>query len=130
MEAVMGEGNPGEQITPAFYKTARELTLQNDAMLLVDSIQAGFRCTGNLSIVDYDGFEALPPPDFEVFSKALNCGQFPMSVLAMSERAHSFYATGVYGNTMTGNPRACMVASAVLREMTEDLKSNIVAMGA
>eukprot|EP00392_Amoebophrya_sp_AT5.2_P005962 g5972.t1 len=71
LESVMGEGNPGVAITPEFYKAARRLTLEHESMLLVDNIQAGIRATGNLSIVDYPGFEVLGSPDFEVYSKAI-----------------------------------------------------------
>lgn len=75
MEPVMGEGSPGTAITPEFYKNARELCTKHETMLLIDSIQAGFRATGNLSICDYPGFSELDPPEFEVFSKAINSGQ-------------------------------------------------------
>ncbi len=51
MEPVMGEGNPGEGITPEFYALARELTQAHGGLLLVDSIQAGIRGTGYLSVV-------------------------------------------------------------------------------
>merc|ERR1740138_746345 len=70
MESVMGEGNPGAAVSPEFYSLARELTLKHNCALLIDNIQAGLRCTGCLSIVDYPGFTHMPPPDFEVYSKA------------------------------------------------------------
>jgi acetylornithine/succinyldiaminopimelate/putrescine aminotransferase len=82
MEPVMGEGNPGLAIEPDFYARARELTREHGTMLVVDSIQAGLRAHGVLSIVDYPGFETLDEPDMESYSKALNAGQFPLSVLA------------------------------------------------
>jgi len=129
LEGVMGEGNPGVPLDPEFYKVARELTLKYDGALCIDSIQAGIRTTGNLSICDYPGFEDLPPPDFEVFSKALNGGQFPMSVVALAPRVVPWYRHGVYGNTMTGNPRACKVATAALRLLTPAIRQNIRDMG-
>lgn len=130
MEPVMGEGNPGCAITPAFYERARELTEAHGALLLVDSIQAGLRAHGVLSVVDYPGFERLPAPDLETYSKALNAGQYPLSVLAMNERAAELYRTGIYGNTMTCNPRALDVAAAVLEGLTREVRDNIVARGA
>lgn len=129
LEGVMGEGNPGVKLTPEFYMAARELTLKTDSALCIDSVQAGMRTSGNLSICDYPGFEKLPPPDFEVFSKAINGGQFPLSVVALSPRGSSWYRHGVYGNTMTGNPRACRVATAALQMMTPELRKNIQDMG-
>jgi len=130
IEPVMGEGNPGQAITREFYDAARELTTAHGSLLLVDSIQAGLRGTGYLSIVDYPGFEDCEAPDLETYSKALNAGQYPMSVLACSERAAGLYVHGVYGNTMTTNPRALEVACAVLDGVTDELRENIRVRGA
>ncbi len=129
MEPVMGEGNPGRSMTPEFYSRARERTTQHGSMLVIDSIQAGLRAHGVLSIVDYPGFENLEAPDMEAYSKALNGGQFPMSVLALNEHAASIYRTGLYGNTMTTNPRGLDVAMAVLKSMTPALRENIRRQG-
>src|SRR5690606_24261813 len=41
------------------------------------------------------------------------------------ERAAGLYRTGVYGNTMTTNPRALDVACAVLDQLTPELRANI-----
>ena len=125
MEPVMGEGNPGQPIEPAFYARARELTAENGTLFLVDSIQAGLRAQGVLSITDYPGFRELPPPDMETYSKALNAGQYPLSVLALSGRAATLYRQGVYGNTMTSNPRALDVAVTVLEQLTPEIRENI-----
>lgn len=129
LEPVMGEGDPGRQVTPEFYKTACDLTSAHGTLLLVDSIQAGLRAHGVLSIVDYPGFENLPAPDMETYSKALNAGQYPLSVLAVNERAAGLYRKGVYGNTMTTNPRAMDVACAVMELLTPEVRTNIVARG-
>ena len=69
---------------------------------------------GVLSIIDYPGFEDLDCPDMETYSKALNAGQYPLSVLAMTGKAAELYRSGLYGNTMTTNPRALDVAIALL----------------
>jgi acetylornithine/succinyldiaminopimelate/putrescine aminotransferase len=129
MEPVMGEGDPGQAVTPDFYAAARELTAEHGSVLLMDSIQAGLRSTGNLSVVDYPGFEGLPSPDLETYSKAMNAGQYPLSILAMTEKAAGLYRTGVYGNTMTGNPRAMDVGCAVLGMVTDEVRANIVDRG-
>lgn len=129
IEPVMGEGDPGQSITPEFYALAHELTVAHGSLLLVDSIQAGLRAQGELSIVDYPGFESQSPPDMETYSKALNAGQFPLSVLAMNERASGLYRKGIYGNTMTANPRAMDVAVSVLESITPALRANICARG-
>ena len=125
MEPVMGEGDPGRSVPRDFYDAARELTAAHGALLLVDSIQAGLRATGYLSIVDYPGFEGIDAPDMETYSKALNAGQYPLSVLAVGDRASHIYKRGLYGNTMTANPRALDVACAVLGQLTPALRANI-----
>jgi acetylornithine/succinyldiaminopimelate/putrescine aminotransferase len=111
MEPVMGEGNPGLAIEPDFYARARELTREHGTMFVVDSIQAGLRAHGVLSIVDYPGFETLDEPDMESYSKALNAGQFPLSVLALSD------------------PRALDIAVAVLDSFTPERRQNICTRG-
>jgi len=125
LEPVMGEGDPGRALTPEFYAAARELTREHGTLLLVDSIQAGLRAHGVLSIIDYPGFESLDAPDMETFSKALNAGQYPLSVLAVTDRVAGLYRKGIYGNTMTANPRALDVAVATLAELTDEVRANI-----
>ncbi|HEU0305936.1 MAG TPA: aminotransferase class III-fold pyridoxal phosphate-dependent enzyme, partial [Lysobacter sp.] len=94
LEPVMGEGDPGRGVPVAFYNAARELTKAHGSLLLVDSIQAGLRAHGVLSIIDYPGFETLEAPDMETYSKALNAGQYPLSVLAVGKRAAGLYKKG------------------------------------
>jgi len=125
LEPVMGEGDPGRAVPRAFYDVARELTKSHGSILLIDSIQAGLRAHGVLSIVDYPGFEGIDPPDMETYSKALNAAQYPLSVLAVNERAAGLYRKGTYGNTMTTNPRALDVACTVLGLLTPELRTNI-----
>jgi len=79
--------------------------------------------------VDYPGFEGLPEPDLETYSKALNAGQYPLSILAMNPRAADLYRKGIYGNTMTANPRAMDVGTAVLGMVNDAVRENIVARG-
>jgi len=130
LEPVMGEGDPGRAVPPAFYAVARELTRAHGSLLLLDSIQAGLRVHGVLSVVDYPGFEGLEAPDMETYSKALNAAQFPLSVLAVNERAAQLYRKGIYGNTMTSNPRALDVACATLAQLTPQVRDNIRERGA
>ena len=125
LEPVMGEGDPGRAVTAEFYAAARELTRAHGTLLLVDSIQAGLRAHGVLSFVDYPGFENLDAPDLETYSKALNAGQYPLSVLAANERAAGLYRKGIYGNTMTANPRALDVACTTLGLLDDAVRNNI-----
>lgn len=130
LEPVMGEGNPGAALDVSFYNEARRLTRSQGTLLVIDSIQAGLRAHGCLSLVDYPGFENIDPPDMETFSKALNAGQYPLSVLAMTKEVADLYVRGIYGNTMTANPRAIDVACAVLDLVDDELRANIRDRGA
>ena len=125
IEPIQGEGNPGLCVSREFYDAARRLTNQYDSMLLVDSIQAGIRGQGCLAVIDYDGSQDAEVPDLETWSKAINAGQYPLSVLGMNERSASMYVVGIYGNTMTTNPRALETAVAVLEQITPELRKNI-----
>ncbi|HIO95019.1 MAG TPA: aminotransferase class III-fold pyridoxal phosphate-dependent enzyme [Candidatus Poseidoniales archaeon] len=125
IEPVQGEGNPGKCVEREFYDEARRLTKEHGSMLLVDSIQAGLRGQGCLSIIDYQGFQDAEAPDMETWSKALNAGQYPLSVLGMTSRAAELYVVGIYGNTMTTNPRALETAIAVLERITPQIRQNI-----
>ncbi len=125
IEPVQGEGAPGLCIDRDFYDEARKLTKENGSMLIIDSVQAGLRGQGCLSIVDYDGFQDSEAPDMEAWSKAINAGQFPLSVVGMTADVAELYVTGIYGNTMTTNPRALETAIAVLDRITPDLRQNI-----
>ncbi len=129
IEPVMGEGRPGMPMSRDFYDAARELTTAMGSLLIVDSIQAGLRAHGVLSIVDYPGFQDCEAPDLETWSKALNAGQYPLSVVGATADAAALYVTGVYGNTMTTNARGLEVACAVLDSLTPELRANIVLRG-
>jgi acetylornithine/succinyldiaminopimelate/putrescine aminotransferase len=125
IEPVQGEGNPGMAVTREYYDAARKATAEAGAFLIVDAIQAGLRTYGCLSHMSAPGFTDAAVPDVEVWSKALNAGQYPLSVVAMGPRASAVFSPGVYGNTMTTNPRALEVGTAVLEGIDEDLRSNI-----
>jgi len=130
LEPVMGEGDPGRALPADFYAVARQLTRAHGSLLLVDSIQAGLRAHGVLSVTDYPGFQQLDAPDMETYSKALNAAQYPLSVLALSGHAAELYRKGCYGNTMTSNPRALDVACATLALLTPQVRANIRDRGA
>lgn len=129
VEPVMGEGQPGVAMTPEFYQQLRSETQKMGGLLLVDSVQAGIRCTGELSITQYPGFQHLDPPDMETFSKAINGGQFPLSVVAMTQQVAERYVPGLYGNTMTANPRGLSVGLEILKQLDSKVKKNIVSQG-
>ena len=129
MEPVMGEGNPGEMLSKDFYNTARNLTNKYNSLFIIDSVQAGIRTNGYLSVVDYPTLKNEKAPDIEVFSKAINAGQYPLSVIAVNDNVANKFKTGIYGNTMTGNPKALDIGFETLKRLTPELISNIQTKG-
>ena len=129
MEPVMGEGNPGIELEPNFYRMARKLTSNNNSDLIIDSVQAGIRTNGYLSVVDYPNLKYEEPPDMEIFSKAINAGQYPLSVLAVTEKIAKKFKTGIYGNTMTGNPKALEIGYETLKRLDNKITKNIQRKG-
>jgi acetylornithine/succinyldiaminopimelate/putrescine aminotransferase len=130
MEPVMGEGRPGVGLNPEFYKLARHLTNELNSILLIDSVQAGIRTNGCLSIVDYPLLKDCDAPDMEIFSKAINSGIYPLSVLAMSNNIGKKYEVGTYGNTMCANPKALDIGLETLNKLDKNVSKNIVDQGA
>lgn len=129
LESISGEGDTGCPVSPQYYRLARELTTTHGALLVIDSVQAGLRGHGVLSVVDYPEFRELPPPDIEAFSKAIHMGHTPLSVVAVSAKTAAFFPHGIHGNTMTANPRALEVGHHTLSLLTPELRRNIVARG-
>ena len=129
LEPISGEGDTGRPLSPEFYSLARELTTKHGALLVIDSVQAGIRGHGVLSVVDYPEFRELPPPNIETFSKAIHMGHIPLSVIAVSAKTAAFFKHGVHGNTLTANPRALEVGCHTLSLLTPELRHNIVARG-
>ena len=129
IEPVMGEGNPGVAVTCDFYRAARQCTQTMGIPLIVDSVQAGLRTTGYLSCVDYPELRSESPPDMEVFSKAIGVGQFPLSVLACSHDIAENIPVGIYGNTMTGNPKAMELGYETLRRTDKTMIEHVQKAG-
>jgi len=129
MEPVMGEGNPGFGLTPEYYNLVRKLSLDLNSLFIIDSVQAGIRTNGCLSVIDYPGFNDVEPPDMEIFSKAINSGYYPLSVLAMKDEVSKIYEVGTYGNTMCANPKALDIGYETLNRLTPEVSENIIIQG-
>jgi len=129
MEPVQGEGNPGIQLSRNFYRCVRDVTKKLKIPFVIDSVQAGIRTNGCLSVVDYPQIEGLGAPDMEIFSKAISSGHYPLSVLAMQDHIADIYEIGTYGNTMCANPKALDIGYETLLRLTPDVSANIVVQG-
>ena len=93
-------------------------------MLLIDSIQAGIRGQGCLSVIDYEGFQDAEAPDMETWSKAINAGQYPLSVLGMNQRLRVIRCRNLwqyydYKSPCFGN------SSCSTQQVDDNLRTNI-----
>jgi acetylornithine/succinyldiaminopimelate/putrescine aminotransferase len=130
MEMVQGEGNPGAAVTPAYYRLASQLCQQVQALLIVDSVQAGWRAYGTFSPLSATAFKKLPRPAIEIFSKAIHGGIYPCSLLVIDTAVATSFARGTYGNTMTANPKACELIIRMTQLMTPGLQADLQARSA
>lgn len=125
LETVQGEGG----IQPAsreFLQTARELTGNSGALLMLDEIQCGLGRTGRYFA--YQHYEAQP--DVVTVAKPLASG-LPLGAILASNKVAEAFHPGMHGTTFGGGPLACAVAEtflAVLR--SEGLLDHIRATGA
>src|SRR6266568_642261 len=97
---------------PGYLGAARELTRKAGVLLCLDEIQTGMGRTGRWWAHEWDGIV----PDLMSSAKAL-AGGFPIGALLASEEVGQHLTPGSHGTTFGGNPLACAVALAVLREL-------------
>jgi acetylornithine/N-succinyldiaminopimelate aminotransferase len=111
VEPTLGEAG----VIPApdgYLGAARELTRRAGALLCLDEIQTGMGRTGRWWAHEWEGVT----PDLMSSAKALG-GGFPIGALLASEEVGLHLTPGSHGTTFGGNPLACAVALAVLREL-------------
>ena len=97
---------------PGYLEAARELTRERGALLCLDEIQTGMGRTGRWWAHEWEGIT----PDLMSSAKALG-GGFPIGALLATEEAGTHLTPGSHGTTFGGNPLACAVALAVVREL-------------
>jgi len=111
VEPIMGEVG----VIPApegYLRAARELTRRRGVLLCLDEIQTGMGRTGRMWAHQWEEIA----PDLMSSAKALG-GGFPIGALLASEEVGTHLTPGCHGSTFGGNPLACAVALAVLREL-------------
>jgi acetylornithine/N-succinyldiaminopimelate aminotransferase len=109
------QGERGVVPAPAGYlEAARELTRKKGVLLCLDEIQTGMGRTGKMWAHEWHGIA----PDLMAVAKSLG-GGMPIGALLASEDVGLHLTPGSHGSTFGGNPLACAVALAVVRELTE-----------
>jgi acetylornithine/N-succinyldiaminopimelate aminotransferase len=111
VEPILGES--GVVPPPEGYlRAARELTRRRGILLCLDEIQTGMGRTGKMWAHQWLDVE----PDLMSSAKSL-AGGFPIGALLATEEVGAHLTAGSHGSTFGGNPLACAVALAVLKEL-------------
>lgn len=114
LEAVQGEGGI-QVVSQKFIETARLLTREAGALLIVDEIQSGLGRTGKYFAYQHYGVQ----PDIVTVAKPLAAGLPLGAVLTTNAVAEAFHP-GMHGTTFGGGPLACAVAVAFVNELTRE----------
>jgi acetylornithine/N-succinyldiaminopimelate aminotransferase len=123
LEPILGES--GVVPPPAGYlAAARKLCTERGALLALDEIQTGMGRTGKWWAHEWDAVT----PDLMSSAKSLGAG-FPIGALLATEAVGARLTPGSHGSTFGGNPLACAVALAVLKDLGRGLldRSKVVA---
>jgi acetylornithine aminotransferase len=124
LEFIQGEGG----IRPVSGKMVSELdTLRkrHGFLLVADEIQSGVGRTGKF--FGYQHFNIQP--DIAVLAKPIG-GGLPLGAILGSANVADVLEPGMHGTTFGGNPVACAMGVATLREIVEqDLMRNAEVMG-
>ena len=114
IEPIQGEGGI-RCFEREYIKELRKICNENDSLLIFDEVQCGIGRTGTLFA--YENFNVVP--DIVAIAKGLG-GGFPIGACLATEEASVGMVYGTHGSTYGGNPLACAVAYAVLKEITND----------
>lgn len=114
IEPVQGEGGI-HQVSPEFFRVARELTSASGALLIADEIQSGVGRTGEWFAYQHYGIL----PDVATIAKPI-AGGIPMGAMLCTDEVALAFSPGMHGTTFGGGPLACAVASAVISTIRND----------
>jgi len=114
LEPIQGESGviplPGD-----FFRAARELCTQFNALLVLDEIQCGLGRTGKYFAFQHYGVE----PDLLTLAKPL-AGGYPLGAVLGNARVAAALKAGEHGTTFGGGPLACRLALEFLDTLEEE----------
>ncbi len=116
VEPMQGEG--GMKLPPkGFLKGLRDLSDENDILLVCDEIQVGMGRTGKKFCFEHDDIV----PDGVILGKALSGGLVPLSVFITNAKLMDMiFSKGSEGSTFGGYPLACVAGTAALKVFEEE----------
>jgi ornithine--oxo-acid transaminase len=125
VEPIQGEG--GVILPPAGYlRKLRDITRENNVLLIADEIQTGLGRTGKLFACQWEDVR----PDVTVIGKALGGGFYPVSAVLADEPILGLFTPGEHGSTFGGNPLGAAVARAAMQVIVDEhLVENAASQG-
>jgi acetylornithine aminotransferase/acetylornithine/N-succinyldiaminopimelate aminotransferase len=112
LETVQGEGGI-QPVSPEFLATARELTSNSGALLILDEIQCGLGRTGKYFAYQHYGVT----PDIVTVAKPLAAG-LPLGAILTTNNVAAAFHPGMHGTTFGGGPLACAAAETFVSILT------------
>ncbi len=124
VEPIQGEGGV-LPAAPGFLAQLRACCDRHQVLLISDEIQCGMGRTGHFWAHAWAGIE----PDIVTTAKALG-GGLPIGAVLAKDRVAQVLQPGTHGTTFGGNPVACAVALAAVREIRRpELLANVRRQG-
>jgi acetylornithine/N-succinyldiaminopimelate aminotransferase len=111
VEPIQGEGGV-HVATPQFLQALRQRCTETNTPLWFDEVQCGMGRTGTLFAFEQWGIQ----PDGVTLAKGLG-GGFPIGAIVVNQTLADTFQPGDHGTTFGGNPLACAVGLAVLKEL-------------
>ncbi len=111
------QGEAGIVAPPeGFLAGLRELTTENNCLLVCDEIQSGLGRTGRLFAYEHENVR----PDIVIIGKALSGGMYPVSAILADDEVMGVFQPGEHGSTYGGNPLGAAVAREALRVLVDE----------
>jgi len=123
LEPIMGEAAVIVP-PPGYLATARRVTAERGALLVLDEVQTGIGRTG--SWFAHQGAGVVP--DVVTLAKGLG-GGLPIGACLGIGAAGDLFEPGQHGSTFGGNPVSCAAALAVLRTIGDGLLEQVTLVG-
>lgn len=123
-EPVQGEGGV-YPATQEFMEGIREFCTENDILMILDEVQAGWGRTGEIMAYMNYGIK----PDIVTMAKAMG-GGMPIAAMCATKEAAAAFTPGSHGSTYAGSPVCCAAALAEINEILDrDLAGNAKEVG-
>jgi len=119
--AIFGEpiqGEAGVKIPSTdYFKTMKELSKENNFLIIADEVQSGCGRAGHLSAMK--GVHNIDA-DILILGKSLSGGMFPISCVLANDPVMNVMDPGSHGSTFGGNPLASHVLITAMDVLIEE----------